>query len=219
MAMLHYLKPLWGDSVVVYCNTGAAYPETLELMARVQATVPRFRVVHTNQPEVILRCGYPVDVVPVRQSLQGDLMFGPQPIKYQSYFDCCRQNIWEPMHRACLAMGVDTIYRGQRKDDVRRAPISSGATDPFGMKIVFPIHGWTRAEVLAYLKKHCPEWLAAYYETEKTSRDCWSCTAYRDDNEARVRNLPDAQREIVEARIAFWQRVVRDELREPSHAV
>ena len=212
MAMLHWLRPIWDNSVVMFCDTGAAYPGTLELMREVADVVPRFRIVHGNQPEVIARCGFPVDVVPVKHSLQGEAVFGPQALKFQSYFDCCRQSLWEPMHRACLAMGVDTIYRGQRKDDVRRAPIASGTVDPWGVKIIFPIYEWTREQAFAYAKAHCPEWLAPYYETEQTSRDCWDCTAYRDDNAARVRNLPSDQRAVVEERLAQWHGAVLDEL-------
>jgi hypothetical protein len=94
MAMLHHLRHLWDDSVVMWCDTGAAYAETRALMERVKKLVPRFRVVHGNQPEVIARAGFPVDVVPVRHSLQGELAYGPQVLKYQSYIDCCRQSIW-----------------------------------------------------------------------------------------------------------------------------
>jgi 3'-phosphoadenosine 5'-phosphosulfate sulfotransferase (PAPS reductase)/FAD synthetase len=212
MAMLHHLRHLWDDSVVMWCDTGAAYAETRALMERVKKLVPRFRVVHGNQPEVIARAGFPVDVVPVRHSLQGELAYGPQVLKYQSYIDCCRQSIWEPLQRACLALGVDTIYRGQRRDDARRAPIASGHIDPWGVKIMFPIHEWTRDQVFAYVREHCPEWLARYYETEKTSRDCWDCTAYRDDNRKRVENLPADKRVIVQTRLWTWRRAVSVEM-------
>jgi hypothetical protein len=54
--------------------------------------------------------------------------------------------------------------------------------------------------------------LPDYYATEKTSRDCWDCTAYRDDNVERVKNLPDEQREIVEQRLDAWTRSVLAEV-------
>jgi phosphoadenosine phosphosulfate reductase len=212
LAMLWLLRPIWNDSVVMFCDSGAAYPGTRDLMRRIADMVPRFRTVYSNQPEVLARSGFPVDVVPVKFSQHGEAIFGPQPIKFQSYFDCCRQVLWEPMHRACVVMGIDTIYRGQRKDDVRRAGIHSGHVDPFGIRIVFPIHEWTRAQAFEYVREHCAEWLPAYYETEKTSRDCWDCTAYRDDNIERVQALPDEQRAIVEGRLGAWRAAVLEEL-------
>ena len=116
------------------------------------------------------------------------------------------------MHRACMVMGVDTIYRGQRADDVRRAPIKSGDVDAFGIRVMFPIHDWTREQVFSYVRERCPEWMPSYYDTEKTSRDCWNCTAYRDDNVERVRNLPEKQRAVVEERLATWKQRVSEEL-------
>lgn len=212
LAMLYWLRPVWDDSVVMWCNSGAAYPSSVQMMERIARIVPRFRTVYANQPEVIRRCGFPVDVVPVKYSLQGDVLYGAQAIRFQSYYDCCRQVIWEPLHRASWVMGVDTIYRGQRKDDVRRAPIQSGDADPYGVRVIFPIHDWTREQCIDYIKRECPELWCEYYDTEKTSRDCWDCTAYRDDNIERVRNLPEEQRTIVEKRLELWRRAVVEEM-------
>jgi hypothetical protein len=40
-----------------------------------------------------------------------------------------------------------------------------------------------------------------YFKGEKTGRDCWDCTAYLDENKARIANLPADRRAIVCGRI------------------
>ena len=211
-AMLWLLRPIWPESFVMWCDSGAAYPGTHELMKKIREMVPHFRVVHGNQPAVVERFGFPVDVVPVRYSEQGEMMFGPQPVKMQSYFDCCRRSLWEPMQNACMAMGIDTIYRGQRDGEARKSPIHDGYRDQFGIQYKFPLASWSREEVFDYVRKECPDLLLDYYKTEKTSRDCWSCTAFRDDNIERVNNLPPDARAAVEARLAVWKTAVLKEL-------
>lgn len=212
MAMLWLLKPIWPESFVMWCDSGAAYQGTHELMKKVREMVPHFRTVHGNQPQVIQQFGYPVDVVPVKYSAQGEMMFGPQPVRFQSYFDCCRRSLWEPMQNACVAMGIDTIFRGQRSDEARKAPIPDGYTDPLGIKYKFPLASWTKDQVFEYVRKECPDLLLDYYKTEPTSRDCWSCTAFRDDNVERVKNLPPEPRAVVLERLAVWKTAVMEEL-------
>lgn len=213
MALLWLLKSKWPESVVMWANSGAAYPETEERMARIAKMVPHFRVVHSSQIKVVAEHGLPVDVIPVKFTVQGDAIFGLQPDRYQSYVDCCRRVLWEPMHRACVAMGIDTVYRGQRGDDERKAPISSGFIDQYGIKYLFPLERWTRAEVFKYVRAQCPDLLPPYYDAgEVSSRDCWSCTAYRNDNVQRVKALPPGQREYVEGRLAVWKQHVMEEM-------
>lgn len=213
LAMLFHLKPRWNDSIVMWGDSSAAYPETYVLMARIKAMVPRFRAVRSNQPDSIAQYGIPVDVVPVKYSRQGEMAFGPQPVQYQSYLDCCSRVLWAPMQRACLAMGIDTIYRGQRSEDERKAPIRTGHVDEFGIRHVFPLEGWTRKQVMAFCEKECPDLIPDYYRKgETSSRDCWDCTAYRNENQQRVCNLPSERRIIVEARLKTWQTLVRQEL-------
>lgn len=213
MALLWLLKSKWDESVVMWANSGAAYPETEQRMERIAEMVPHFRVVYGNQPTVLLNHGLPVDVVPIKFSAHGEALFGPQPRRYQSYLDCCRRVLFEPMRAACLAMGVDTIYRGQRASDERKAPITSGHVDEFGVRYLFPLERWTREQVFKYVRANCPDLLPGYYdEGEVSSRDCWNCTAYRNDNVKRVQSLPVGQREYVEGRLAQWRKDVQEEM-------
>lgn len=213
-AMLWYLRDVWKDSVVMWCDTGSAYPETQEYMSRVKKIVPNFRTIYGNQPAVIEAAGYPVDVVPVRFSLQGEQGYGKQEVRFQSYYDCCRQSIWEPMQRVCVLMGIDTIYRGQRKTDVPRAPIESGHRDSFGIQYIFPIQDWSKRDCFDYVQSECPEFMPDYYDQgEVSSRDCWNCTAYLDQNIRRIHNLPENQRSVVNHVLGIWKDCVKQEMR------
>lgn len=213
MVMLHLLRPIWPESIVMWCDSGAAYPGTRELMARVAAEVPRFKVVHGAQPQVIERFGFPVDVVPVKYTRAGEMIFGKQPVLFQPYIDCCFLSMWLPVAQACRELGVKVIYRGQRKDETRRSRLLSPGAIADGIRFELPLHDWTREEVFDYAEKNCPLWIGEYYRLgEKTSRDCWNCTAYRDDNVERVNNLPDEQRRVVNDRLQFWRDAVTEEL-------
>jgi hypothetical protein len=58
-----------------------------------------------------------------------------------------------------------------------------------------------------------PTYIPAYYaDGEPTSRDCWSCTAYRADNALRVEHLPPHQRVLVEDVLTQWRAVVRADM-------
>lgn len=212
-AVLWYSRALWDDSVVMWCDTGASYPETHAYMERIKKMVPRFRTVYGNQPQVIKIGGWPVDVVPVKYTAVAEPCYGRQEVRFQSFFDCCRQSIWEPMQRACLLMGIDTIIRGQRIDDVPRAPIEDGHRDVNGIRYLFPIHDWSREDVFEFVKKECPDLMPDNYALgELSSRDCWNCTAYRSHNQKRVENLNSHARKIVEDRILKWESCVRHEM-------
>jgi 3'-phosphoadenosine 5'-phosphosulfate sulfotransferase (PAPS reductase)/FAD synthetase len=213
LALLWRLKPQWQDSVVMWVDGGASYPETRRWMERIADLVPHFYTVAGRQPRVIAEYGYPADVVPVKYSRQGDLLYGKQPVRYQSYFDCCARSLWWPLSCACVALGINTVYRGQRKDERRKAPIADGYIDDMGITYRFPIQDWTKEEVFAYVRENCSELMPPYYALgELTSRDCWNCTAYLDENGPRIRNLPPERRQVVEERIAQWKQHVAEEM-------
>jgi len=212
MALLFFTRPVWRDSIVMWCDPGASYEDVQTLMERVRQLVPHFMVVRGDQPDVIREHGHPVDVVPVSHTRFGERIFGPQPIVFQSYLDCCTRARFAPLERAVLACGAKVVYRGQRDDEKRRARIEHGHVDEHGIKYLFPLHDWSRERVFRYMDYKAPEFIPAYYaEGEKTSRDCWSCTAYRDDNRERVERLPLSQRIHVEGVLRRWHAIVRAE--------
>lgn len=211
LACLHLWEDKLDETVVLWVNTGAAYPQTIRQMERVAARVPHFREVRTNQPENIQRCGFPADVVPAINTAWGRLSTKERGPKIQSYIDCCAENIWIPMHNAVKEMGLTRIVRGQRNDERRTSPVRSGQVVD-GIEYVFPIQDWTREQVLDYLRQVNAE-IPDYYEHEQTSRDCWSCTAYLDESRDRIRRLPNELREVVMLRIRSIHDAVTSEIK------
>jgi 3'-phosphoadenosine 5'-phosphosulfate sulfotransferase (PAPS reductase)/FAD synthetase len=213
MALLFHLRGLWPDSLVMWGDTGASYIDVAELMDNVQRMVPHFLHVQGDQPSVIAEYGWPVDVVPVSHTRFGERIYGPQPIVFQSYLDCCARARFLPLQQAVLDSGAKVVYRGQRNEDKRRPRIRHDSVDEFGITYKFPLRDWSRPRVFEYMARTAPDFIPAYYaQGEHSSHDCWSCTAYRDDNVQRVEHLPPPQREQVETVLKQWRAIVRADL-------
>lgn len=214
MALLFHLRGLWEDSIVMWGDTGAAYSEVEALMDDVRQMVPHFLYVRANQPAIVEMHGHPVDVVPISHTRAGELVYGRQPIVFQSPLECCARARFAPLQQAVIDCGVKVVYRGQRNEEKRRARIEHGQLDERGISYQFPLRDWSRERVFEYMRRTAPQYIPDYYALgEKTSRDCWSCTAYREDNVERVEHLPPMQREYVEDVLKQWQTIVRDEMR------
>ncbi len=190
LACLYLLEPIWDDLTVLWCNTGSAYEETLDLMERVKKLVPHFAEVKSNQPKFIEEYGNPVDVLPIRRTNFGQYIHGTESKKFTDYLSCCNANIWQPVREA--SKGYANIFRGQRLEDDKKSRIRNGDVID-GQTYLFPIENWTTQDVISYLGERLPK----YYQTEKTSHDCWNCTAYLEDNFARIHALPNEKKEYV----------------------
>src|ERR1700676_2831257 len=114
MASLYLMEKWLHKIVVLWVNTGAAFPEVIKLMDDVRKAVPNFLEVKTDQPHSIEMLGYPSEVLPVNYTVVGQILSGRKPIKIQSYVDCCNRNIWAPSFDAALKTGATLIIRGQR---------------------------------------------------------------------------------------------------------
>lgn len=197
LACLYLLQDRWDDLLVMWCNTGAAYDSTIELMRRIEKEVPHFLEVKSDQPKFIEMFGHPVDVVPIRVSPFGRMIHAEKGTRFVEYPLCCGHNIWMPMHEATMEAGISTVYRGQRDSDKRKSPVRDGDVVS-GITYRFPIQHWTDAEVNNFLGDRLPD----YYATEKTSRDCWNCTAYLGDNAERIEHLDVERRNVVRGVLA-----------------
>lgn len=175
LALLLLCKPYWEKLTVYYCNSGDAYPETLELVERVRKTIPNFieipgRVVQTRATD-----GFASDVLPARAT------WG-----FETYSDklgiigrevCCYKSIMLPLHAAMRADGIKCILRGQRAADEPKSPIKSGEIVD-GFALHFPIEAWGTAEVEYFIKEQGEE-IPPYYKVGMTSApDCMTCTAW-----------------------------------------
>lgn len=203
-ALLHLLEPIWPDSMVMWCNTGAAHDSTFDQMKRVQEMVPHFMEVRSDVHGFIREHGFPADMVPAWEtSLAKHFVEGAQA-RFCSPIECCATNLWKPMHYAVMDLGATVVYRGQKNADPTKAPIKDG-TVVDGVTYRFPLVNWTDGDVMAYLGERVPDY---YKAGEESSRDCWLCTAYLDKNAKRIQHLPSLQRMVVTEQIrALLKRV------------
>jgi 3'-phosphoadenosine 5'-phosphosulfate sulfotransferase (PAPS reductase)/FAD synthetase len=187
--------------LVVWVNTGAAYPDVQRYMAKLSQKIPHFLTVRGKQPENIAKNGFPSDVVPIRYSQIGrHYVKSAESFKIQSAFDCCSQNMWQPLQQAMRMLGIKKIIRGQRRDEeyVNTDVVNGTVID--GIEYTLPLENWTAAQVFEYLKKNDVEF-PPYYGSETTSHDCWNCTAYLSSYQKRIQNLPPEPRAEVERRL------------------
>lgn len=190
LACLYLLRPWWPRITVLWANPGAPMPETLEQMAEIRRQVPNFIEVRGEQPAFIERYGPPSDLVPVWQSFPGDALVSRPGKSVQSALACCFANFWRPMQAVVKGMGFTLLIRGQRDAEVRRNPAAVDGAELDGVRFWLPLQDWAH--------EHVSEYLAAigvrpptYYQATRASVDCWSCTAYLDDNMGKLAYLTE----------------------------
>jgi len=212
LACLYLLEPIWNELLVVWGNTGAAYQETIELMEKVKNLVPHFQEVKSDQPSYIESYGFPSDVLAIRNTNFGHIVHGTEGRKFTDYLSCCNANIWQPLAKACE--GMEVIYRGQRSEDEKKGPVKSGDVIN-GIQYIFPIENWSTEQVKKYLGEKLPE----YYSQEKSSHDCWSCTAYLEDNLERISKLPNEKKEYVESVLIDMRDAIKQDLNQLDEVI
>lgn len=178
LACLYLLKKQWDEITVVWMNTGTAFPEVTELMDQIRSTVPHFHEVKADVLTDIGIHGHPVDVLPIQSSNWGKLTTPDDGPLLRSYMDCCHNNFWTPLHRACMEMGATTIIRGQRVSEYYKSPVRHGDVIN-GITFEMPLEGWSEQDVFSFLSNAGVP-IPKYYEYTNTSLDCWNCTAYLD---------------------------------------
>jgi phosphoadenosine phosphosulfate reductase len=211
LACLMLLRERWAEMYVLWVNTGAAYPSTVEYMESWRNRLPHFVEVKSDQPAQMARYGYPSDVVPIRFTEVGRLMGMNPSYLIQDYLACCNANIWQPMAQKTRELGAKFIIRGQRSAEGRKAPFTNGYVED-GVTYLLPIEDWTTDEVFRYLNEIGEPIPPYYLEGERSGRDCWDCTAYLDDNVERIKALPRDKREIVEERLVKIEQAALGEL-------
>ena len=180
LACLYLLRHRWNDVTVMWCNTGAAFPETVDQMAAIRALVPHFVEVRSDQPANIAQYGYPSDVLTAWDMPAGRIGDDSRNRKMQSPMTCCAANLWLPAMQACNDMGATLIIRGQRNEETKKSPVHSGDVVD-GVEFWFPIEAWTREEVRTYLASEGVT-IPAHYDYVDSSLDCMTCTAYMSEN-------------------------------------
>ena len=184
LACLELVRPHLDQTIVIWCNTGAAFPEIVEVMDKVRSEVPHFHEVRTNVAESINRNGHPSDVVPVAYTKFGQECTGPKPVMIRSYVECCAENFWVPADVAAREFGCTGVIRGQRRSDAHHSPVPSG-TVKNGVEYVFPIEHWSKEDVLSYLENNGHE-ITERLKMDHSSLDCWNCTAFLSESSERL---------------------------------
>lgn len=210
LVCLHLLRERWETLTVVWMNSGAPYPETLEQMKEIRKLVPHFLEVKADVLANINQHGWPTDILPVRNAYWGKLTTSEQGIRMQTWFDCCSQNVWLPMHRKMAELGVTTVYRGQRSSEDYKSPIRNGQTVD-GIRYVFPLEDWSDEQINEYLERESIP-VPAHYEHTRKSLNCWCCTGYLDEQMDQLRYLKDRHPdkfEIVSDRLAQMRDAVK----------
>lgn len=215
LATLHLMRPHWDDILVVWLNTGSAFPETHEQMVEIDALVPHFLEVRTDVRADIEAHGWPVDVLPISASPWGALIAGKEDTpRLRPWIECCARNFWLPLHNAMRERGITRVIRGQRTSEQYKSPVRSGTVID-GIEYVFPLEGWSEARVFAYLDEIGVK-PPAYYGEVKSSLDCWLCTAYLDVKDAQIAYLKEhhpAKYEVVHGKLGEIAATVREAMK------
>ena len=187
LAALFLLRPYWDRMTVYHTDTGDLFPETMDVVSRVEAVVPRFvriagRLYQTQQDH-----GMPSDVVPTSCTPVGRLVSG-QKIKVIDRYDCCYRSLMQPMQERMKADGITLIVRGQRDSDYDTPPMKSGQWSGL-MEVLYPIEKWTSEQVMLYLQSVGQEPPPFYERGMKSAPECMTCTAWL--NEGRAAYLRD----------------------------
>ncbi|ONC13599.1 phosphoadenosine phosphosulfate reductase domain-containing protein [Burkholderia pseudomallei] len=197
LACLYLLRPYWDRLTVMWSSRGDAYPEARELFEAVRSMVHDvIEVGGDEQWRAAAANTWPADCVPARATWFGR-MVEPRDDGFGlvNRYDCCLANFWKPMAEATAAGNFDLVIRGQRDDEAKRAPLTSGATDGDGRVYLLPIQHWTKSDVLKYLRAQGVE-VPRQYDYGMASLDCLHCTAYLDENGGKLRYLRDFHPEV-----------------------
>ena len=210
LAALYLLRPYWGRMTVYHTDTGDQFPETQEVVSRVEAIVPRFVRIKGRLQESIEQFGLPTDLSPAgANSGMGAWHYGSP--RLQDRYDCCYRSLMAPMHERVTADGCTLVIRGQRDTDYKLPPMRSG--ESFGVEVLYPIERWNDDDVLGYLQEVGVAPARFYEHGLETSPECMRCSAWWDDKRAAYMKQfhPEAHKEYV-ARLVFVRNAIMPHL-------
>lgn len=191
LACLYLMRPYWDRLTVYWLNTGDAFPETVAVMDKIAAMVPHYVEIAGNQPDTVRDFGIPTDILPASATPIGIMGAGGGTLM-QDRYSCCWRSLMAPMQQKMIDDGVTLIVRGQRADDLLKAPITTGSVID-GIEYLFPIEAWTAAEVSIYLETDVGIEIPPFYATMNTTPDCMTCSAWWEENRSQYlkANHPD----------------------------
>lgn len=176
LACLYLMRPYWDRMTVYWVNTGATFPETIDVMEQVRALVPRFVEIDGRQPEVLLSHGMPSDIVPASHTPIGIAGGDSEGPLIQDRYSCCGRVIMMPLYQRMIEDGITLIVRGQKTADHLKGTLRSGDVSD-GVEYLFPIEDWSAQQVMTYLQTQGAP-IPRYYEMMDGAPDCMTCSAY-----------------------------------------
>lgn len=195
---------------VVYVDTGATFPHVREFVHdTAKALDMKLHVVKSDVLAWQEEHGWPVDVLPVDAMPLMQYASGGRYPKMMPFTVCCLANVWGPTQQAIQELGATKVIRGSKKCDGHQS--IQGEVN--GIEYIHPLWDWSDAEVFGFLstmKQDLPE----QYASGCDSLDCWSCTAYMDDDGENRRKFTakvyPEQSETLEGRLTAVRASVND---------
>jgi phosphoadenosine phosphosulfate reductase len=172
------------NPIVLWVNTGKAYPETLAIVDEIRAEAVEFIEINVDQQAQIDANGIPSDIVPIANTVHGMIVSGEKPVLIQSYLNCCMENITIPLIDAMKKRGITQIIKGQRNDESFKGESRHG-TVMDGIEYIQPIEKWTSKQVLDFVATQRGQ-LPEHFSLNHTSLDCYDCTGFMKDSADRV---------------------------------
>lgn len=185
-AALYVLRHRWPEMRIYHVDTGDQFPETREVVARVEADLRAAGIelvrIETDVATQRETAGYPSDLIPVDNTALGQLVSGAS-MRLTGRYECCAQALMLPLHQRIVADGMTLIVRGQRDDEYKTPPMRSGDVLE-GLEVHYPIQDWDGAEVQHYLEIEGLPVAPFYREGVRRAPECMGCTAWWDEGRA-----------------------------------
>lgn len=182
-AALFELREFWDRMDVYHLDTGDQFPELRAVVDAVENLLPK-RLIRIRGDVAAVRQehGLASDVVPVDNTVIGRMVSG-RTVKIISRYECCARALMTPMHQRMLADGITLIVRGQRDDEYAAPPKRSGDVEG-GLEVLYPIQGWSAAQVQEYLVRNQLPVAPFYAAGVRRAPECMGCTAWWDEGRA-----------------------------------
>lgn len=183
-AALYLLRDRWPLMRVYHVDTGDQFPEARAVVERVQADLLEAGVVmeriETDVKELRERNGFPTDLIPVDNTVLGQMVSG-STLRLTGRFDCCAAALMNPLHQRMVDDGITLLIRGQRDDEYAGGAPTRDRDVIDGFEVHYPVQGWSGDEVQAYLEDNDLPVAPFYRAGMRRAPECMGCTAWWDE--------------------------------------
>lgn len=174
LACVYLLRDQLERVTIYHMDTGDLLPEMRAIVEHVKTFAPNFVHLRGDVLGWIDAHGLPTDLMPHSAHPIGQAMAEGRPLVAR--YDCCWINLMGPIYQRIHADGNTLLIRGTKQVDMARLPARTGdLTD--GMELLYPIEGWSNAEVFAYLRSVGAP-IARVYDHVTNSPECARCSAW-----------------------------------------